>query len=307
MSKKKKKKGKKKKKPNIPLESILRIRVDKLYADAGLVESSDEALQARLDEVAQGIKPESFFSVFLAGLADAPEAWLERLDAAVPGWLAARGWQDTLYQLLEQQKLGRAHEERVCGWLEAAGVSLEEYKEKRALPTVFRCYQFLDEMQGFAVGLFYTDPRQIRVRGFMPLFDFQPPWEGSTKDIMMTKVYPEEDAEQAVLAPWLSQGMEVEEIDGGSFKKLVIESLLRNQSEGIRLPKDLIRQRDFFFEHVMRLPDLPDTPSFTEEDFDELAALEKTPELLREAEQMFGYQTRLPDGSEILMQRPDDW
>jgi hypothetical protein len=73
----------------------------------------------------------------------------------------------------------------------------------------------------------------------------------------------------------------------------------------------LIRARDAFERVVLLLPDVPDTPAFTMEDFDFLAHHGERPEGIMHFEQTVGRRVRLDDGEEILIIGTDwedeDW
>ena len=62
------------------------------------------------------------------------------------------------------------------------------------------------------------------------------------------------------------------------MKREILTALQCNRAEAIRLPRDLIAARDLFLRHVLTLPDEPDAPSFTAEDFRYLSTHGETPE-----------------------------
>ena len=66
-------------------------------------------------------------------------------------------------------------------------------------------------------------------------------------------------------------------------------------------PRDLIRAPDLFLEYVLSLPDMPETPPFTTEDFDQLARTGKSPESISHVEQTVGRRVRLEDGTEVIV------
>ena len=66
--------------------------------------------------------------------------------------------------------------------------------------------------------------------------------------------------------------------------------------------------RDVLVRHLFTLPDGPETPPFTIEDFDELAREGKSAESLMMYEQTVGRRVRMEDGKEIVVKQldPDD-
>lgn len=301
-----KKKKKKKKRPNIPLSAMLHVRMEELFSQLEAQEGHFDALADMLNKTAEGLKPADFFAMLLARFKKSTPAIQEGFAEHVADWLQSSQMAGPLHRLLEEQKLQQEHEATICEWLSAAGVSLTEYEERKSIPTFFKAFQLVNEMQGAVIGLFYTDHRRIRVRAMTLLLDFQPPWEGSVKDIMMKGPFSESDAVKQMVDHWVNRGIPPEEIDGATFKKVFFDALQSNKKEGIALPKDLTRQRDFFFRHIPILPDTPETGSFTEVDFDMLSKLTRTPEQLAEHEELFGYDTRLPGGEEVILHRFDD-
>lgn len=59
--------------------------------------------------------------------------------------------------------------------------------------------------------------------------------------------------------------------------------------------------RDLFAMHLLALPDAPDTPAFTLDDFDQLAQVGQSAEAITHMEQTVGRRVRLEDGQEILV------
>ena len=58
---------------------------------------------------------------------------------------------------------------------------------------------------------------------------------------------------------------------------------------------------------MLSLPDEPDTPAFTVDDFNFLARNGKLPEKIIQFEQTVGRRVRMEDGKEILVMGGPDW
>lgn len=101
--------------------------------------------------------------------------------------------------------------------------------------------------------------------------------------------------------------MELETIGPERAKTVILTALTCNREAEIRLPRDMIRARNLFERQVLSLPDGPDTPAFTMEDFDFLARHGQRPEEIRRFEQTVGRRVRLGDGEEILVIDMRDW
>jgi hypothetical protein len=94
------------------------------------------------------------------------------------------------------------------------------------------------------------------------------------------------------------RGMPLQPISDAAAKRDLLACLVANWREGIRLPRDLIVNHRLFVEHILSLPDTPDTPPFTAEDFDALSRTGETAEFIRRFEQQVGRRVRLKDGQE---------
>jgi hypothetical protein len=106
---------------------------------------------------------------------------------------------------------------------------------------------------------------------------------------------------------WARRGEPATQLTAAEAKRRMLAALEHNRQEHIRLHPDLISARDLFLRYALALPDEPDTPLFTAEDFDFLASNGRQPEALKRDERRFGYRARLPDGQEIrILRGPDD-
>lgn len=295
----KKRRGKQKS-PNIPPITGLRRRLDAQFRREGWAERDDEALRAALDAAFEGLKADEALPVLVRARQQAPERVGQRLDKVIPGWLDARGYRDTLLALLEQDAIYAEGQPVATTWLQEAGVApgaLEEIQEEPSL--FYAAYAYDDTSQGVVFVFWYTDRRRIRVCGMNFLIDHNPPWEGAVKDITVLPTRTPEAATEGVHL-FHQRGMAVLEVDPTEAKDAILRALQANRQESIRLPQDLVLAREMFLEHVLTLPDGPETPSFSAQDFDALTQQDRLAEALRVEEQLFGRRMRLEDGSEMV-------
>ena len=292
----------KKKRRNIPPATILRPRMDHLWADEALLHKDDAAIQGDLDVLARDVSPELFVKTMLRAYQAASEAVQSRLDEVIPGWLAASGYDDTLQQMAEKE-LGPDLRRLALSWLKAAGMDVRKLKSRPALFLNALYHDdeerlFGDKSQAFLAIFWYVDARKRRAQAMGVLLDYNPPWNGSVKDIFVTPRRPAKKLLQYFLD---SRSMPLESIRPERAKTVMLASLQCNREAEIRLPRDLIKARDVFERQVLSLPDGPDTPQFTMEDFNYLARHGESPEKITNFEQNVGRRIRTEDGKEIFV------
>ncbi|MCX7680931.1 MAG: hypothetical protein N2508_03010 [Anaerolineae bacterium] len=305
-------KSRKEKKPEHTLSSfsplaLLRPRLDGLLGNEALARKEEKALRADLNAVFKGLKAADFLPVFLSACQTAPSTVQKRLDEVVPVWLKVQSHLPALLELVQKHRLSGMELERALAWLKAAGINIA-YVEKTREPSAFyTAYMYADKSQGIILLFWYSDRKHTKVQGMGFLVDYNPPWEGSIKDIV---VYPQRTPEQArreFVNFWAEQ-YPLNTLSPAEAKLEILSCLECNRREGIRLPRDLVRAKDLFFKHILTLPDTPDTPGFTPEDFALLSRSGQSAEAIMEFEQTVGRRVRLDDGKEILvMSPPDDW
>jgi len=175
----------------------------------------------------------------------------------------------------------------------------------------YRAYMYADDSQGLIIVLWYADRKRRKVQGLSFLIDFNPPWKGAVKDVMVFPRNSPKRVMQEYVDVWTQQDMPPSAIGAAEVKREILKSLEANRCEGIRLPRDLIRARRLFLEYVLSLPDTPETPPFTAKDFDALRRSGKSPASLSHFEQTVGRRVRLEDGKELfIMGSPfdeDEW
>ncbi len=304
-SRKQRKQGKSGAAPVHPL-SLLRPHLDELLGDEALAERDDQAIVAELDRAFGGLKFYDALPALLRSYEQAPPSVQRRLDALAPEWLTSRGELETLRTLLQHQRIHEGGRRTALGWLERAGAEAAELEALGTQPSFYRAYIGGNEFQGVVTLFFYSDARRRQVKGLHFLLDHNPPWEGAVKELAVFPQEPPESAVREFEELWEMQGTPMQQISAEEVKKEILTALEANRREKIRLPRDLVFARQLFVDHVLTLPDTPETPAFGAEDFDALSKAEHSPEQLRAFEQTVGYRTRLPDGEEVLIVRDAD-
>ncbi len=301
MTKTRKKRKRKQHKPSFSSLALLRPRLDELLSNEALVKKDAQALKEDMNAVFKEVEASEFLPVLLKAYPDAPAPVQARLDAVLPEWLAEHKYIDPLLELVKQHRIDYEDQQRALAWLEAAGADLSGLQERQAQTSFYQAHTYADNSQSFIIVFWYTDGRRRRVQGMNFLVDFNPPWEGAVKDIAVFPRCPPERAIQEYLDFWAQSGMPPTPLGAAEAKREILKSLEANRREEIRLPRDLIRARDLFLEHVLSLPDTPETPPFTAEDFDQLARTGESPESIRHFEQTVGRRIRLEDGKEVIV------
>ncbi|OGG45889.1 MAG: hypothetical protein A3F84_17220 [Candidatus Handelsmanbacteria bacterium RIFCSPLOWO2_12_FULL_64_10] len=297
--------------PNIPPLTLLRPRLDNLLGGETLVEKDSQTLKAELDAVFDGLKAYDFLPVLLRAYHNTAAQVQSRIDEIAPEWLGERGYVGALLKLLERRTIHNESRKQALIWLEGAGADLSALQKVEQRTHFYRAYTYADDSQGLIEVFWYTDDSQRKVQGMNFLIDINPPWEGAVKDITAFPSRSPEKAIQEFVDIWKQRDMRLTPVGDSEVKKEILKSLEVNRREGIRLPRDLIEARNLFLKYVLTLPDTPETPLFTAEDFDELSRTGKSVEVLREFEQRVGRRVRLQDGKELwVLGSPfdqDDW
>jgi len=301
---KKKKKSKKNRKPNIPKHTALASHLQKWMSSAQ--SNSEEETLNRLDSLAKGLKLDAFLSAMFQLYLRGESQQQIYLNETFPRWLASREHHHFLLLMVEQGKIPVAVAGAVDHWLVNAGVDAQRVQEL-AERTLFRQgYFFSNDMQAALFLVFYTDFKHSKVRALQCLIDFQPPWEGSLKDTDFTKSMQIHEWEHH-LGHFLEEEGELTELDAIESKTKLLSTLLSSREQNIKLPRTLKSKRNFFEEHILSLPNNPETPDFSMETFDQLAKNGQAPEHLNEMEMMYGYQTRGPGGEGLTMMNDMDF
>lgn len=298
------KKKKPQRAPNLSPLSLLRPRLDGLLNNPGWATGDAAAIQADLSAVVKGIEATAYLPVLLKTVNDADPAAQQKLTPLLPAWLEQMGTVDALSALVEQGNL-QPQEQALAGTLlQAVGVEVSPVSAA-AGHAFHSAYYGADELgsQAFLILLWATNRQQSRVRGLNFLIDFNPPWDGAVKDVAMLPQRSPREMVAQFIDGWRHQEveMDIEQLDGAGAKQRLIEALTCNRTQAIRLARDVVAARDLVAKHILALPDLPDAPPFTLDDFDELARTGQSTESLRHTEQTMGRRVRMEDGKELLV------
>jgi len=292
--------------PNIPAAALLRPRLDALWNNPALPQQSDAEIQTVLDELARGVKPDFLLPTLIRAYRSAPASARSRVDALLPNWLSARGHIAALTELIAKGRLAAELREPASAWLKASGVNLILPVSPPA-DLFYQAYDFDNEFQATTFVLWYVNAKKNRLHGMSVLIDRHPPWDGALKDIMVVPKLDLREMLRRYVDIWADRGEAMTPIKGSAAKTKTLKALGCSRASKIRLPRDLIANRNAFAQFILALPDAPDTPTFTDADWDSLKANGESPESISFNEQRYGYRTRTKDGKEILVLRDPDW
>ncbi len=306
MSKSQKGKKKGQRRPNLSPLTMLRPRVDGLWGNPEWADLDESTQQADLVALTKGIEAIDFLPVLAKAYAAAPAPAQKSLAQSLPDWLLAKGFVDDLQTAIERHLFAPEDASTAMAWLQATGVDTSQIEEESS--TFYQAFIGNDDMgsQGTFALFWYTSFRRDRVRGFSMLIDYNPPWEGAAKDVAVLPQAAPQKAVQNFRSLWQERGLDLKSLDPIEAKTLVLNLFLANRKEGIRLHRDIAALRDEFAQHLFSLPDGPETPLFTIEDFDELTHEGKSAESLMMYEQTVGRHVRMEDGTELLVMGSDD-
>ncbi|MBM3130015.1 MAG: hypothetical protein FJ009_15510 [Chloroflexi bacterium] len=300
-------KPKKVSKPNFPAVALLRPRLDALFKDTALAEKSDAEIYTTLDEIGRGIKPDSLLPTLIRACLAAHVVNRTRLDALIPTWLRARNHLTAMSELLAQEKLDYELRGQAEAWLVVNGITPSQ-PAPIASDWFYQAYDLDDKSQALVVVFWYTDAKKQRIYGMSFLIDYNPPWDGAIKDTMLYPKLDPRDAKWKYVDIWKDRGQALESITAAQAKTKILKCLACNRKNKIRLARDLANNRDAFWRFVMALPDAPDTPRFTDEDWQALLKQDQSADEIMRYEQTVGRRVRMEDGKELLvMGNLDDW
>jgi hypothetical protein len=306
-----KRRRKKKKATRISPASTLRPRLDNLWAEGALSHKDDDAVEKDLDAVARGVAPDLFVKTMLRAYVGASAPVRARLDGVLPRWLSRHDYLSALKEMVAERSLGDDLRPPALAWMKAAGVDTRSLESPPS--SFFQAYYYDDaaefggKSQAYVAVFWYTSPRKNRAQGMGFLLDYNPPWDGSVKDILLTPRRSPKRLIKDVLGVWERGEMEIEQVSAERAKTVILTALKCNRAAKLRLPRDLIKAREAFVRHVLSLPDGPDTPAFTADNFDYLARHGKRPEEVMHFEQTVGRRVRMEDDEEVLVIDIRDW
>jgi hypothetical protein len=306
-----KRRRKKRNAVRISPESALRPRLDRLWAEGALLHKDDGAVEGDLDVLARDVAPDFLVETMLRAYTDASVPVRARLNDVLPGWLSRHDHLSLLKEMVVEHALAQDLRSTAVAWMEAAGLDTRSLDR---VPSPFlRAYYYDDtatlgeKSQAYVAVFWYAGPRKNRAQGLSFLLDYNPPWDGSVKDVLLTPRRHPERLIRDFLDVWVRGGMEPEIVSAERAKTVIVTALNCNRAARLRLPRDLIAAREEFVRYVLSLPDGPDTPAFVTGDFNFLARNGKLPEKIVQFEQTVGRRVRTEDGKEILVMGGPDW
>lgn len=299
-----KKAQKQQRSPNLPPGTLLRARLDGLFNHTEWVDQSTEKLGADLDAVTRGVKANDYLLVLLKATAVATATVQQRMLEIVPDWLQKNEGLAQLKLLVERNTVAGSEEALAIAWLQASGLPITKIVTT-ADKYFFAAYYGADDLgsQAILIFLFYTNSQRSRVSGFQFLIDFNPPWEGALKDGFQLPQRGPAEAIRQFITPWEEKNeLQMDPVDANWTRNRLIEAMLCNRSQKIRLRRDIAAIRDPMTTHLLNLPASPETPAFSLADFDELLHLDtgKTTEELVHFEETVGRRVRTEDGKELV-------
>lgn len=290
-----------KKKTKIPAHLVaasLRPRMDTAWQNEFLPRQSQASICATLDRLAHRVKKDFFASTLLRAFFEAPVTNQERLSEVLPIWLKKRGYVKALKSLVVEPLMESELQEEALTWLEAAGIEVNSIKLTQMEDLFYDAYMYDDTSQASLTMMWYTNRHRNRADGLSFLIDYNPPWEGAVKDVIHL---PTRSPKRLITELEEIMTLKLKRVSAQEAKRLLVAALECNYDFEIRLPKDLIRERDYFAERVIRLPDTPETQAFSMKNFDELSRTGKRPESMTHFEQNFGRRVRMDDGKEVVV------
>ncbi|MCC7353072.1 MAG: hypothetical protein IT330_04880 [Anaerolineae bacterium] len=285
---------------NLPASTFLRSRLDNLWSSETLPQQDQAAIYDDLDAMARGVKPDLLLQTMIRAYLAASTQAQARLEQVIPGWLRDRHLLATLEEIVAGQRLAGELQPRALAWLAAAGQDTHALVAQLQ-DTFYEAYFFGDDSQATLSIFWYADHKKTRARGFNFLIDYNPPWDGAIKDIIL---FPQRETKEMVaqITEYArGMGSALEPISAVEAKQKALQALTCNRKSKIRLPRDLIAAREYFIRYVLSLPGGPETPSITVEDVDFLSRNGQLPEEIMHFEQTVGRRVRMEDGKEILI------
>ncbi|HKZ68931.1 MAG TPA: hypothetical protein VJ020_02565 [Anaerolineales bacterium] len=286
--------------PNIPAETLLRLRLDGLWQNPNLPGQTVEQIESDMQTVVRGGKPDQIINVMLAAFGAAPAQAKTRLESVLPHWIARQNYLDALAALLHNDKLPAELRPIVEEWLATLGRSARVAVENR-VSTFHSAYEVHDEWQTAVIVLWYSNRQRSRARGMNFLIDRNPPWYGALKEIMLLENKMPAQLKERYVDIWGRQRQTMIPISAVEAKRLIVTALTDSLARQIRLPDELILFREQFFEHILTLPDAADTPRFTVDDFRAASQTGQSAEEIARFEKKVGRRIVGDDGQEIFI------
>ena len=292
---------------NLSATALLRPRLDVLLKDSALAEKSDAEIHSALDELARGVKSDLLLPTLIRAFLTAHVTNRTRLDTLLPAWLHSRNHLAALNELLAKEKLDYELRGQAGAWLEANGITPPQ-PTPISTDLFYQAYDLDDKSQALVVVFWYTDAKKNRIYGMNFLIDYNPPWDGAIKDVMLYPKLDPRDAKWKYVDIWKERGQALQPISGAQAKTKILKCLECNRKNQIRLSRDLVNNRDAFWRFVIALPDERNTPKFSDDNWQALIKQGQSADEIMRYEQTVGRRVRMEDGKEVLIMGDlSDW
>ena len=289
---------------SLPPAGLLRPQLDNLLSNA---QADPEKTLAQASALSSNVTADLFMATLLRSFAAAPIDVQVALTPHLPAWVHSTGRYDAVQKIATERREEIAVINTARTWLEMSGVDISAFAPVQQGLIFDSAFRHGNDVQASYHAFWYTDHRRNRMLLLAFLTDIDLPWEGATKDVFLQ---PERSpdairrkTEARVAADFFASG-KITDISGGAYKYAMLSALTQNRKQKISLPAGLISLRDFFAQNVLTLPNAPNMPHFTLDDFDALARTGQNVEALRRHEQQFGKRVRMPDGKELRVINP---
>jgi hypothetical protein len=290
---------------SLPPATMLRPRLDALLGDP---QTDPDTLLAQASALADNVSSELFLATLLRSFAAAPLELQTLLAPRLPAWLRNAGRYDAVQKIAVEQREEPAVIETARRWLQADGVDIGALAPVQRGAIFDSAFCYGNEIQSSYHAFWHVDHHRDRMHHFAYLTDMDLTWQGAAKDAYLEIVRSPDALRNEMEGQSLAHGLgesQVTDVSGAAFKRALLTALEANRREHIRLPSGLAPLRDFFASNILALPDQPDTPRFSVNDFDALAQTGQNVESLRLNERRFGKRVALPDGEEVRVLNPD--
>ena len=285
--------------PSLPAAVLLRPRLDTLLANA---QTDPQQTLADAWALSQPIAAPIFAATFLRSFVSASAIAHEALAPYLSTWIQSSGMQASLLALVNDMQRELPVLTAARNLLILSGVDTSTLAPIPTQQIFAGAFCYGNEIQTSWHGSWFADHRQRNVTILSFLTDNDLPWLGSVKDVFtqparslaayrakIEESFGDEDRLDAAFS----------DLREAQFKHALISALGHNRKQDISLPSGLAPLREQFAAMVLTLPDQPDTPPFTLQDFDALARSGQNVEALRRHERQFGKRVMLPDGTEL--------
>ena len=284
---------------SLPAGILLRPQLDTLLNNA---QADPAGVLTQAFGLSKNVTPDVFLATLLRSFAAAPVTVQATLTPHLSAWLNSAGWNDLLKKIVADRREDAIVINTALSWLNASGADVSALAPIQPGLIFHSAFRYGNHVQASYHAFWYTDHRRNRMLLMAFLTDIDLPWKGATKDVFLQ---PERSPDvirrkieaQAAADPFASS--KITDISDAEFKYAMLQALAQNRKQKISLPAGLVPLRDFFAHNVLTLPNAPDTPHFTLEDFDTLVRTGQNVEALRRQEQQYGKRVQMPGGREV--------